>query len=202
VTSQAESGFSYLTENMIDFVNGVLAPDMTYGWSKLTGEYLARIAVEKHGLKIGVVRPFSGYGEDQDPTYPVPAIALRVAARQSPVSVWGSGLQGRDFVHIDDCIQGLLLACRKIDGAQAVNLGSGTLTSFLDLARLMVRLESYDAEGVGTDNRPVGVANRVSGSRLATDLLGWERRVSLEEGMLRVLRHAHRRLEAGVRPPL
>jgi hypothetical protein len=102
ISRQCDGAFSYLTEDMIDFAEGVLAPDMTYGWSKLTGEYLARLAVERNQLRIGIVRPFSGYGEDQDPAYPVPAIALRIAARQNPIRVWGSGMQGRDFVHIDD----------------------------------------------------------------------------------------------------
>ncbi len=200
VTRQQSDGFDYLAEGMIDFDNGVLAPDMTYGWSKLTGEYLARMAVAKHGLKAGIVRPFSGYGEDQDLTYPVPAIALRAAARQNPVRVWGSGRQGRDFVHIEDCVDGLVLACRNIDDGGAVNLGSGVLTSFLDLAKLMVRLEGYDAEVTGLDDRPVGVANRVSGSRLAEARLGWKPKVSLAEGMARVIAHAHRRLENGCRP--
>jgi UDP-glucose 4-epimerase len=200
ITRQQDEGFSFLTEEMIDFAQGVLAPDLTYGWSKLTGEYLAQLAVQKNRLRIGIVRPFSGYGEDQDPTYPVPAIALRVAARQNPVRVWGSGLQGRDFVHIDDCIEGLILACRKIDDAGAVNLGSGVLTSFRDLARLMVRLAGYEADVQGKDNRPVGVANRVSGGQRAESLLGWSPKISLEDGMRRVIRHAEWRLQHGYVP--
>jgi nucleoside-diphosphate-sugar epimerase len=200
VTLQQDQTFRFLTEDMIDFANGVLAPDLTYGWSKLTGEYLARLGVEKNGLRVGIVRPFSGYGEDQDPTYPVPAIALRVAARHNPVQVWGSGLQGRDFVHIDDCIEGLILTCRTIEDASAVNLGSGVLTSFLDLARLMVSLEGYDAVVTGKDNRPVGVANRVSGSKRAESVIGWRPKIGLEDGMGRVVRHAGWRLKNGYAP--
>src|SRR6266567_1156902 len=202
VNQQTADAFSHLTEDMIDFQNGVLAPDLTYGWSKLTGEYLSQIAVKRHGLSVGIVRPFSGYGEDQDPSYPVPAIALRVAARQSPVQVWGSGLQGRDFVHIADCVEGLLLACRGISDASAINLGSGVLTSFLDLARLMVKLGGYDAEVAGKDNRPVGVANRVSGGDRAIKLVNWKPRITLEDGMNRVVRHAHDRLRNGFRAEL
>jgi nucleoside-diphosphate-sugar epimerase len=151
-------------------------------------------------LRVGIVRPFSGYGEDQDPTYPVPAIALRVAARQNPVRVWGSGLQGRDFVHIEDCVEGLTLACRNIEDASAVNLGSGVLTSFLELAALMVRLEGYDAQVAGKDDRPVGVANRVSGSHRAESLLGWRPKIDLHDGMDRVIRHARWRLGNGYAP--
>ncbi len=193
---------SYLSEDLIDFDRGLLAPDLTYGWSKLTGEYLSQIAVKKHGMKVGIVRPFSGYGEDQDPTYPVPAIALRVAARNNPVCVWGSGLQGRDFVHIDDCVDGLIQTCRKVEDGSAVNLGSGVLTSFVDLAYLMMKLEGYEAPVTGTDNRPVGVANRVCTTQRAQALLGWSPRIGLEQGMTRVVQHARWRLRNGYRPEL
>jgi UDP-glucose 4-epimerase len=200
VNRQKTDTFEYLTEDMIDFENGVLSPDLTYGWSKLTGEYLARLAVEKHKLSVGIVRPFSGYGEDQDLSYPVPAIALRAAAHQSPIRVWGSGQQGRDFVHIDDCIDGLIRTCRRISDASAVNLGSGVLTTFVELAALIVRLAGYQADVTGTDNRPVGVSKRVSGSERAQTLLGWRPSISLEEGMVRVVRHAETRLKHGAQP--
>jgi len=202
VNLQRDEDAIRLDESMIDFDNGVLAPDLTYGWSKLTGEYLARIAVQKHGIPVGVVRPFSGYGEDQDPTYPVPAIALRVAARQNPVRVWGSGLQGRDFVHIDDCARGLIMTCRQVSDASAVNLSSGVLTSFLDVAKLMVRLEGFDAPVTGTDNRPVGVAKRYGGCEQSERLIGWRASIGIEEGMLRVVRHARWRLANGYEPKL
>jgi len=200
ISRQCDRAFSYLTEDMIDFAKGVLAPDMTYGWSKLTGEYLARLAVGRNQLRVGIVRPFSGYGEDQDPAYPVPAIALRIAARQNPIRVWGSGMQGRDFVHIDDCVEGLILACRGIEDASAVNLASGVLTSFKDLAALMAGIEGYAADVVGTDDRPVGVANRVSGGSRAGALLGWKPKVDLRNGMERVIHHAKWRLENGYAP--
>jgi UDP-glucose 4-epimerase len=201
VNLQQSDEFVYLKEDMIDFDNGVLAPDLTYGWSKLTGEYLSQIAVRKHKMSVGIVRPFSGYGEDQDPSYPVPAIALRAASKQNPVRVWGTGMQGRDFVHIEDCVAGVISTCRHIHDGSAVNLGSGVLTSFLELAQLMVRLAGYDGDVKGThDARPVGVAKRVSGGDAAERLLGWKPKISLEEGMGRVVRHAGVRLQNGYQP--
>ncbi len=80
INLQRAGGHVALQEKMIDFTGGELGqPDMTYGWTKLTGEYLSRLASSHYGLSVGCVRPFSGYGEDQDLTYPVPAIAYRVA---------------------------------------------------------------------------------------------------------------------------
>ncbi len=193
---QCEGTALALSEDMLRLGPGMSQPDLTYGWSKLTGEYLAGIAAEKYGLKVAVVRPFSGYGEDQDLSYPVPAIALRVAGRQAPITVWGSGRQGRDFVHIDDCAEACIRACRRIDDGSGVNIGSGTLTTFKDLARRLIELEGYKTEVVGTDGKPVGVAARYCDPTYMKEKLDWEPKISLDEGLMRVLKHAHRRNNA------
>jgi nucleoside-diphosphate-sugar epimerase len=82
-------------------------PDARYGWAKLTGEQLAQAARES-GLPVTVVRPFSGYGEDQDDTYPFRAIVERARRRDDPFVVWGPGTQVRDWIHIDDVAAGAL----------------------------------------------------------------------------------------------
>ncbi|MFW6074610.1 MAG: NAD-dependent epimerase/dehydratase family protein, partial [Chloroflexota bacterium] len=138
---QGESDHVALHEEMIDFDSGkVGTPDMTYGWAKLTGEYLSRIAAKNYGLNVACVRPFSGYGEDQDESYPIPAIAARAARREDPLTVWGSGLQGRDFVHIEDCVTVMQRALDVIHDGSAINIGSGCLTTFLEVARLFADL--------------------------------------------------------------
>ena len=189
-----------LQEGMIDFQDIIGKPDYTYGWSKLTGEYLSRIAVEKYGLKVGIVRPFSGYGEDQEPVYPFPAIALRVAARRDPVIVWGSGEQSRDFVHIDDAVEACTRACRRIGDGSAVNIGHGRPVTFLELARLMVRVEGYSATVKGRTDRPVGVSARFADVSLMREVLDWAPSITLEDGVARGLAFARRRLANGVQP--
>ena len=62
----------------MSFDRDIGMPDMSYGWAKLTCEYLAQLAYRKHGLKSICYRPFSGYGEDQDDAYPFPSICKRV----------------------------------------------------------------------------------------------------------------------------
>ncbi|HTR85223.1 MAG TPA: NAD-dependent epimerase/dehydratase family protein [Reyranella sp.] len=189
-----------LREEMIDFAGNLGKPDYTYGWSKLTGEYLGRIAVDKYKLKVGVVRPFSGYGEDQEPVYPFPAIALRVAARQAPVRVWGSGLQGRDFVHIDDACEACVRTCRLVSDASGVNIGSGKLTTFIELARRMVEIEGYAADVVGQKDMPVGVGARFCDPTHMKKVLNWEPTISLDDGIARALAFAKRRLAMGIKP--
>lgn len=189
-----------LKENMIDFKDNFGLPDMTYGWSKLTGEYLAKIAHEKYKLNIGIVRPFSGYGGDQDLTYPVPSIALRVANNDRPVIVWGDGNQTRDFVHINDCIDICIKVCRRINNANAFNIGSGKSTSFKKLAKLLIDLEKYKTYVKPLKKRPVGVMNRFSNNLKTKKILNWTPKISLEVGMKMVLDEAHIRLKKGIKP--
>ena len=197
VNLQREEGHIALREDAIDFTTGELGqPDMTYGWSKLTGEYLSHLAARQYGMHVACVRPFSGYGEDQDLSYPVPAIAQRVARGDNPVSVWGTGEQGRDFVHIEDCITAMLLAIERIHDGSGVNIGTGRLTTFREVAELLVQLAGYRASVRPMIGQPVGVNSRYCDPSRMQALLGWKPEISLEEGMWRVLQAARRRVEA------
>lgn len=198
VDLQGEGGAVALKEDDIQFGGRLGQPDMTYGWSKLTGEYLARIAHKHYGLHTACVRPFSGYGEEQDLTYPVPSIALRAAKREAPLTVWGSGLQGRDFVHIDDCIEAVLRILAAVNDGGAVNIGSGKLVNFREVAGIFAKLEGYSPEIKPLEDKPVGVHSRYANISHMKTVLGWEPKISIEEGFGRVLRVAHERKAKGL----
>ncbi|MEL6390292.1 MAG: NAD-dependent epimerase/dehydratase family protein [Bacteroidota bacterium] len=193
VDLQTESFSVALKESDIDFKK-MGQPDMTYGWTKLTGEYLAHIAAAHYGISVTCIRPFSGYGEDQDLTYPIPAIALRVAKRENPVEVWGTGDQGRDFVHIDDVLDCTLLAMDHIHDGTAINIGRGELTSFNQIIGELTSIAGYDAEIKRLLDKPVGVHSRYCNMDFVKERLGWEAKISLREGMTRMYNAALRRL--------
>src|SRR5690606_20379820 len=172
-------------------------PDMTYGWSKLTGEYLAQIAAKYYGISVACVRPFSGYGEDQDLTYPVPAIAARAAKKEDPFEVWGSGKQGRDFVHIDDCNDCILMAMDNIHDGTAINIGSGKLTSFLEIIELFTKFAGYKPTIKPLLDKPVGVHSRYANMDFVAEKYNWKPKISVEEGMKRVYEAAVKKLQAG-----
>src|SRR5258706_667405 len=175
-----------LPESEIRFDDVLGQPDMTYGWSKLTGEYLAQIAAKYYGVSVACVRPFSGYGEDQDFSYPVPAIAARAVKKENPFEVWGSGKQGRDFVHIDDCIDCILMAMDNIHDGTAINIGSGKLTSFLQIIELFSKFAGYNPTIKPLLDKPVGVHSRYADMSYVSDKFNWKPKISLEEGMRRV----------------
>ena len=185
VNLQTESGAIALTESDIDF-NNMGQPDMTYGWSKLTGEYLAKIAAQYYDVNITCIRPFSGYGEDQDLTYPIPSLAKRAALKENPFEVWGTGHQGRDFVHIDDVIDCIQLAMNHIHDGTAINIGMGKLTSFMDIIKVMTGFAGYNPEIKQLLDKPVGVHSRYCDMTFVENTIGWKAKISVEEGMKRV----------------
>jgi UDP-glucose 4-epimerase len=175
-----------LSEGDIDFEKNLGTPDMTYGWSKLTGEFLAQIAAKHYGVRVVCIRPFSGYGEDQELSYPVPAIAARAAGKEDPFEVWGSGKQGRDFVHIDDVIDFIHLLMDKVGDGSAYNIGSGKLTSFLELIEVFADIAGYQPTIKPLLDKPVGVHSRYANMEYVTEKFGWKPKIALREGMKRV----------------
>jgi len=194
VNLQSSSGAVSLKETDIDFSKNLGTPDMTYGWSKLTGEYLALIAAQHYGVSVACIRPFSGYGEDQDLSYPVPAIAARAARKEDPFEVWGSGKQGRDFVYIDDVIDFIMMLLDNVHDGSAYNIGSGKLTSFLDLIRIFTGFAGYNPTIKPLLDKPVGVFSRYANMEYVENKFGWKPKISLREGMRRVYDKAVERL--------
>ena len=185
---QQVKDYQLLKEDMISFASDLGMPDMSYGWAKLTCEYLAHLAYAKHGLKSIVYRPFSGYGEDQDLTYPFPSICQRVLANQraKAITVWGSGRQMRDFIHIDDCVEGVFRTMDKIDNGEAVNLATGLFTSFIDFTKIAAKLLNFEPEVKGTTDKPEGVFAR-AGDPTKLAKLGFTHTILLKEGIKRGL---------------
>jgi nucleoside-diphosphate-sugar epimerase len=135
-------------------------PDSLYGWSKLTGERMAD-AARQSGVNVLVVRPFSGYGPDQDLCYPFPAIIDRVCRRETPVTVWGTGEQTRDFVHVDD-ICGAVMALLDAGQTGPFNIGTGIGTSMRELAELAVTAAGHHVPVRATGTGTQGVSYRVA----------------------------------------
>lgn len=190
VAYQQADSHRELTEDMIKFDGKFIGQaDLTYGWSKLTGEYLALLTCQKHGHHITCYRPFSGFGEDQDLTYPFPSILKRAYQAECPVIVWGSGQQLRDFIYIEDCIDGMLLLGEKVADGSGVNLSTGIPTSFNDFARLAWLAAHGSEAGLtvrNTANKPEGVCARY-GSTTLQQSLGFKHATSLAEGIRKSL---------------
>lgn len=160
-------------------------PDMTYGFVKLSGEYLAKFAHEQYGLDVRIYRPFGGYGEEQSFDYPFPSIIRRVLRGDNPVVVWGSGEQKRDFIHVDDVIETVLHTMYKKElSGKPLNIGIGRGISFIELAQCAGQVLGFDVK-ISTDaGKPEGVFARVADPYEM--LRHYTPKVPLDEGIRRV----------------
>ncbi len=199
VRLQTEAHHVLLREDMIDFTSGqdFGLPDLSYGWAKLTCEYLAQLAYERHGLQSVCYRPFSGYGEDQDDAYPFTSICRRAVAGRTDrrVQVWGSGRQSRDFIHIDDCVRGVMTTMGAVGDGGAVNLSTGVLTSFIELATVVAEVLGYRAEIEPMSQQPEGMFAR-GGDTTKQHELGFDAGITLRSGVERQIEYL-----AASRPP-
>ena len=129
------------------------------------------------------------------------AVAYRLAGFNSFAShrtfspsvsaVWGSGRQMRDFIHVDDCIRGVLTMMDRIEDGSAVNLSTGILTSFTDLAAMAAELAGWRPAVRGLAGQPEGVFARGGDTRLQ-ESLGFRAAIPLPEGLARALAHLDR----------
>lgn len=158
-------------------------PDGMYGWVKLTGERVAAVVRERYGVPVVCYRPFTVYGPNQGPEYPVTAIAARALAREDPLTLWGSGEQVRDLVYVEDCAAAIAATHRS--GVPALNVCTGTGTDFLALARAAAAAVGYSPCVSGDVTKQAGVGRRVG----STDLLRtWcTLDTSVDDGVARVV---------------
>lgn len=162
-------------------------PDQTYGWVKLTLERLAAEA-NAEGIRTHVFRPFSGYGADQDDTYPWPAIHRRALAHDlgTPFTVWGHPGSARDWVHVDDVVA-CVLAHIEADVTGPVNICTGVATTFEQLATAVLLAVGDTAPiVVGDTTKPTGVFWRVGDPALMEQV--YTPKITVAEGIERTLR--------------
>lgn len=151
-----------------------------YGLLKLAGERMAR----QCGVPVTVVRPYSGYGEDQGEDWPFGAFVARAKRREDPFVIWGDGSQVRDWIHIDDVVNGAL-ALAEHDVRGPVSLCTGVGTSMVDLARMVCEAAGYSPRFELRSDRPAGSAYRVGDPTVLHEY--YKPRVDLAEGVARAL---------------
>ena len=156
---QKENSEIKMREDFID-LDDISNPDFTYGWSKLTGELLATFA-KKQGVDVYIFRPFSGFGEDQDLTYPMPSFIDRVMNKVEEFEIWGDGTQVRDFIYIDDIVNATMKAV-ELDIQEPINLGNGIPISFNEVAEKLFEITGWKPlKGIKhLTEKPVGVMYR------------------------------------------
>jgi len=164
------------------------------GWMKRYAEVLCRTYAEKiaRPLPTVVVRPSNVYGPydkyDFAVSHVTAALVRRVVERQCPIEVWGTGGDVRDLIYVDDFIEGLLAAATVERPYFAVNICSGAGHSVRAILEKILGVDGYaDAEIRYDPTRPSTIPVRLIDNRLAREVLGFEARTPLEEGLRRTV---------------
>ena len=146
----------------------------------------------KEPMKTIVVRPGNLYGPydkfDWEKSKVIPAIMRRAIERHDPFEVWGDGMDLKDFLYIEDCIDGLMLAMEKLEEFEPINIASGIPVTIRDVLDQILKSSDYDNADVHYDSsKPTMIPKRMIDISLAKEKLGFEPKVSLEDGIRRTI---------------
>jgi UDP-glucose 4-epimerase len=166
-------------------------PRSPYAVQKLAGEAYLRTFYESYGLETVSVRFFNVFGPRQDPSSPysgVLSIFSDCLLEGRRPTIFGAGDQSRDFVFVDDVVQALLLAAKSPNApGQVYNCGTGRRTSLNQVWTVMQGIAGADLPAVYGPERPGDVLHSEADITKARRELGFEPKVSLEEGLRRTL---------------
>lgn len=166
-------------------------PESAYGWSKLAGELQTELYGQETEMQTGVLRCHNVYGTPTDlspnTSQVIPALITKAVLYPSQeFIVWGSGSQGRSFLHVDDVVDGLILMMEKGISNGAIQIGTNYCTSIRELAEMIVKISGKDIEIKYDLSKPEGDKGRCADCSKAEKLLTWEPKVTMEEGLSRL----------------
>ena len=166
-------------------------PLSPYAVNKMTGEAYCRVFTSLYGLPTVSLRYFNVFGPRQDPKSQyaavIPAfIAAALAGRQP--TIYGDGLQTRDFTFVDNVINANLAACATDRGdGQAINIACGQRISLLDLMAQINAILGTNIEPLFAPERPGDVKHSMAGIEKAERLLDFRPGVDFAEGLARTI---------------
>jgi len=176
------------------------APKSPYALSKISGEYLCRVFYEAYGLETVMLRYFNVFGPFQNPHSEYAAVIpkfIEAVLRHQPVTIFGDGLQSRDFIFIDDVVEANLAALAAPQEAVglAFNIARGQSCTLLELVAMLEELTGTPIQRTFAALRPGDVQHSSADITWAREKLGFTPRVSLQEGLARTLAWYRERLK-------
>jgi GDP-L-fucose synthase len=162
-----------------------------YGVAKKAVLVGAQAYREQYGLDAIFLLPTNLYGPrdnfDLETSHVIPALIRKMVEAEDEVVLWGDGSPTREFLYVDDCVEGFVLAAERYDGEEPVNLGASHEISIRGLAELIADITDFGGQIVWDETKPNGQPRRsVDGSR-ARELFGFEARTHLRDGIERTV---------------
>lgn len=162
--------------------------DRIPGLAKRIGEIQAESYMLEYGWKAPkIVRPANVYGpyDDFNPqtAQVVPALIARMISGENPVRIWGDGSAIRDFIYVDDVVEGMLLALEKAPPCVPINLGSGKGVTIKKIAQTIAEAVPTKPNLNWNTKKPTGDPVRILSTGRAENLLNFKVKTALEVGI-------------------
>ncbi len=166
-----------------------------YGLAKKMLLVQAQAYRQEYGFNAIYLLPVNLYGPgdsfDLEDSHVIPALIRKaLEAKDSgerELTVWGSGTASREFLYVEDCAEGIVLASERYNKPDPVNLGTGRMVSIKDLAELIVRLTAFEGTLRWDSSRPDGQPRRMLDTTRAEREFGFKSRVEFEDGLRRTI---------------
>jgi GDP-L-fucose synthase len=166
-----------------------------YGIAKKALLVMLQAYRQQYGLNGVYLLPVNLYGPGDNfnpaSNHVIPALIRKFCQAKSrgekQVVVWGTGKASREFLYVEDCASGILLATRDYDGPDPVNLGAGFEITIKDLVEKIRRLVGYEGEIVWDGSKPDGQPRRCLDVTRARELFGFQARMPFDEGLQRTI---------------
>ncbi|MCS7006212.1 MAG: GDP-L-fucose synthase [Gaiellaceae bacterium] len=166
-----------------------------YGIAKKTLLVGAQAYRQQYGLNAITLLPVNLYGPrdnfDLETSHVIPALIRKMlearAEGREEIVLWGDGSPTREFLYVEDCVEGLVLAAERYDDPDPVNLGTGEEITIRDLAALVARITGFGGTIRWDRTKPNGQPRRRLDTSRAAERFGFRARVPLEEGIARTV---------------
>jgi GDP-L-fucose synthase len=175
-----------------DFWNGY--PEETnapYGVAKKSILVGAQSYRAQYGTNAIFLLPTNLYGPrdnfDLETSHVIPALIRKMIESPDEIVLWGDGSPSREYLYVEDCAEGFLLAAEHYDGAEPVNLGTGIETTIRETAELVAELVGFTGRITWDESMPNGQPRRSLDATRAKELFGFEARTSLRKGLERTI---------------
>lgn len=157
-----------------------------YALSKRMMMDLGRSYAKQYGFHCAFPILANLYGEgdhlSSERAHVVADLMIRAAKNPSFLTVWGTGIAEREFLHVEDAVEGIL-ACLQAPAGEFINIGSGQSTSILQLAQMILSAHNLNIPVQLDSTKPDGQLKKVLSVQKAKQLLSWEAKISLQSGL-------------------
>lgn len=163
------------------------------GWMKRFSEILCEMYSSKikKPMQTVVIRPGNCLGPFDDfeweTSHVLPALMRKVIERHDPIEVWGDGNDIKDFIYVEDLVEGILLSMQKINSFDPINIASGHPSTIKEALQIMIDIEGYTPEIIFDASKPTMIPKRLINVNKAKMQLGFEAKTTLSEGIAKTM---------------